>query len=171
MTLALPALPVHVAPWADLLAIATAEIGVVEVGGPNRGPGVEQYIRAAHGLPGQPWCAAFVSWCAIQMQRTYGHAWPLAPTMGCQSLADQAKAKGLRYLAPVPGAIFLLWFPTLHRFAHTGFVERVAPDGRCTTVEGNTNPAGGREGYGVFRRTRTFTPTARFIRWWLPVAA
>ena len=40
---------------------------------------------------------------------------------------------------------------------HTGFIERI-DGGLLTTIEGNTNNSGGREGAGIFRRkSRTIT--------------
>lgn len=148
---------------AEVLGVAIHEIGTVESGGANRGPRVEQYLAAAHAAPGLPWCAAFVAWCGIHS----GVPWPLAPVPGCMSLYADAKAKGCISQTPETGAVFLLWFPKLNRFAHTGFIEKSGPTpGQWVTVEGNTNPGGGREGYGVFRRTRTFPASARFIHWW-----
>ena len=155
---------------ASLIAIERGELGVVEIGGQNRGPAVEQYIAAAHGQPGQPWCMAFQSWGLLQMAKHVGRPMPIRPTMGCQAAADEAVAKGIRYLHPMVGAIGLLWFPTLHRFAHAYLVTHVLNDGRVETIEGNSNAAGGREGYGVVARLRHVAPTDRFIWWWLATA-
>ena len=85
-------------------------------------------------------------------------------TASCQALFNAATNLRLIETVPTPGAVFLLWRPTLGRFAHTGFVLGNA-QAAWNTVEGNTNPAGGREGYGVFERLRHFSPQDRFIRW------
>lgn len=147
----------------EVVSTAAHEVGVVETGGANRGPRVEEYLSAVHGVAGMPWCAAFVGWIGIHS----GVAWPLALVPGCMSLYADARGKGLVRDGPETGAVFLLWFPKLQRYAHTGFLERpgVTP-GTWETLEGNTNPGGGREGYGVFRRTRTFGPRDVFLHWW-----
>jgi hypothetical protein len=44
------------------IAKAQAAANVREVGGANRGPQVEIYLKAAGMSPGSPWCAAFVAW-------------------------------------------------------------------------------------------------------------
>ena len=151
---------------ADVLAVAIHEIGTVEEGGQNRGRRVEEYLAATHAGPGLPWCAAFVAWTGLHS----GVPWPLAPVPGCMSLYADAKAKGLVRDRPETGAVFLLWFPRLGRYAHTGFLERSGDQpGTWHTIEGNTNPAGGREGYGVFRRVRTFGPRDVFVYWWKAV--
>ncbi len=152
---------------AHVVAIAAAELGVTEVGGNNRGPRVEEYIAAGHGRPGDPWCAGFVTWCGLAMGEHTRRTWPLPRTMGCVALSEAALARGLRYKHPAEGAVFLLWFPRLARFAHTGFIEQVNPDGTCATIEGNTNDGGSREGWGVFRRRRHFSANDRFIWWWV----
>lgn len=148
---------------AEVLTMARSQLGVVEEGGPNCGKQVAEYLAATHCPPGLPWCAAFVAWCGLHS----GVPWPLAPVPGCMSLYADAKAKGLIAASPETGAVFLLWFPSLSRYAHTGFLEATGPTpGTWTTIEGNTNPAGGREGYGVFRRTRRFGPRDAFVHWW-----
>jgi hypothetical protein len=85
-------------------------------------------------------------------------------TASCQALFDAGTRLRLVQDQPAAGAVFLIWRPEYRHFGHTGFiVEKVA--GVWTTIEGNTNPQGGREGYGVFKRTRTFAPQDRFIHW------
>jgi len=49
-----------------------------------------------------------------------------------------------------PGCLFVI--TTGSGNGHTGLVEQVAGV-RLTTIEGNTNLGGSREGIGVFRRT------------------
>jgi len=144
-----------------LLNTARAEVGVVEEGGANRGQRVELYQRSVGLKPGDPWCAAFVNWCG---SKALGADWLLPMVGGCATLGDFGAKHGLLHSEPKSGAIFLLYFPKLRRFAHTGFCD-VAVSGGWQCIEGNTNPKGGREGYGVFVRTRTFKPEDRFL-WW-----
>ena len=140
--------------------LARSQLWVREIGGENRGEVVEHYLSGVGQTAGQPWCAAFVSWVGKIAVPT----WPLPLTASCQALFNAATNLRLIETVPTPGAVFLLWRPTLGRFAHTGFVLGNA-QAAWNTIEGNTNPAGGREGYGVFERLRHFSPQDRFIRW------
>ena len=128
----------------------------------NAGQAVAAMLQRT-GLPvGHPWCAAFVAHVG---HAAYGAAWPLPLTASCAALGEAAKAKKLLVTTPAPGDVFLLYYPKLGRFAHTGFVTAVRPDGTCETIEGNTNDGGSRDGWGVFARVRIFGPKDRFIRW------
>ena len=52
----------------------------------------------------------------------------------------------------------------VERVNHVGFVEHFDPvDQVVHTIEGNTNPAGSREGGGVFRRERKLSEIHRFV--------
>ena len=62
---------------------------------------------------------------------------------------------------------FFLNAPTIPEktiYLFQGIVTDVETDG-IATVEGNTNPAGGRDGYGVFARRRSSSLLYRFVRW------
>lgn len=143
-----------------VLAVARSQLWVREVGGDNRGQVVEHYLGVVGLAPGNPWCAAFVAWVgSASVPR-----WPLPRTGGCQALKEAAERARLLRDRPAPGSVFLIWRPALHRFAHTGFVVGAVAEG-WKTLEGNTNPDGGREGYGVFERVRKFAPEDRFIHW------
>lgn len=82
-----------------------------------------------------------------------------------KAIADWAlKASGL-YNTPEPGDLFLLWHQDLGRYAHVGFVDGVLAGAQFATLEGNTNPGGSRDGYGVFRRERAAVGKTAFVRW------
>ncbi|WP_246254445.1 hypothetical protein [Pedobacter foliorum] len=55
--------------------------------------------------------------------------------------------------AAAPGNVFGIYFPSLNRIAHCGFVEYVDVSW-VGAIEVNTNVAGSREGDGVYRRLR-----------------
>ena len=78
------------------------------------------------------WCASFVSMVG---QTALGSAWPLPLTAGCQVLADVATKKKILKATPAVGDVFLIWHPSMGRFAHTGFVLAVNP---IVTISGNT---------------------------------
>lgn len=134
----------------------------VRENGVNKGDAIREMLRLT-GLPeGHPWCAAFVAHCGHR-----GSAdWPLPMTAGCAVLGSAAEKQKLLKTEPAVGAVFLLYYPSMKRFAHTGFCVAKNADGSWTTIEGNTNPGGGRDGYGVFARTRSWSDKDRFIWWW-----
>ena len=160
-------LPRQSAPDVPLLAKAitkaAGEIGVLEVPlGSNRGPRVDQYLRSVGLDPAEhsfPWCAAFVYWCFDQAATALSARNPVVKTAGVLEHWNEAGAKGIHRLSTVectdnpslvqPGLIFVL--TTGSGRGHTGLVEEVRGV-FLTTVEGNTNAGGSREGIGVFRR-------------------
>jgi hypothetical protein len=149
---------------AKVLEVARQEVGVTEEPpGTNAGPRVEEYLATVGLKKGNPWCAAFVCW--VGHAAVGDDAWMPPNTGGCAALGDWAKREGVRMLKPKIGDIFLLYFPKLKRFAHTGFVAG-PPDesGKWATVEGNTSGGGSREGWGTFEHRRLFGPSDRFIR-------
>jgi hypothetical protein len=143
-----------------------------EAGGQNRGPWVRLFN---YGMDGEnyPWCAGFVSWCLDYAAFLLDLKNPLDEhTLSCDRLAEIAKHKEIFVSAtevknglvkPEPGQLFLLRHQSRKNdWIHTGFVFR-AHEETFETIEGNTNDGGSREGYGVFKRTRSFTPRYDFI--------
>jgi len=144
-----------------VLRVDSKSEGAIETGN-NRGPYVERVLAVTGNPPGDPWCAAEVADTGV---KALGKLWPLPLTASCQALANFAKAKGIRFLQPQRGDVFLLWYPSLGRFAHTGFCIQPLPDGRWLTHDGNTSGAGSREGWMKAKQKRKFKPEDRFIRW------
>lgn len=145
------------------LLIAGNEVGVMEVPpGSNRGPKVDLYL-ASVGLKANagsfPWCAAFVYWCFREASKNLGVTNPAIKTAGALDVWNLAGPKGFRRVTCAeasdtpstvqPGVLFVLSTGGGH--GHVGFVESVAGV-VLTTIEGNTNEGGSREGVGVFRR-------------------
>lgn len=132
-----------------------------EVGGPNAGPWVRLFMNGQEG-PAWPWCAGFVTW----VRRTVGCSLLSTRTFSCDllwSAAEQARIPTL--VRPTgsaakaglkQGALFMVTNPKNRSDrTHVGFVTGVSSDGETiSTLEGNTNDAGSREGYEVCRRTR-----------------
>jgi hypothetical protein len=149
-----------------VLAAARALLFVREVPKQsNAGQGVEAMLKVCGLGPGHPWCAAFTSYVG---RSALGSLWPLPLTAGCAALGEAAKAKGILVNKPLPGDVFLVWFPKLGRYGHTGFIVSVGDGVTHQCIEGNTNDGGSRDGWGVFERPRTFGPKDRFIRWQHP---
>ena len=81
--------------FAETLArTAESQVGVVEVGGNNRGPQVQAY-QSATWLTGTgwAWCAAFVCWCVLVSIRAQGmtlNGWQRPRTAGAYDLENWA---------------------------------------------------------------------------------
>lgn len=141
-------------PERDLLAIARAEIGVKEATGRNDGKRVEEYLAVVGLGKGHAYCAAFASW--VYKQAGYDR-----PRTGWSpALFPESR----RINTPAPGALFGIYFPSMKRVAHCGFVEAVRKDW-ISTIEANTNLSGARDGDGVHRRTRHIRSIFCYADW------
>ncbi len=145
----------------EALKVAISQIGVVESGGPNRGPEVDIYLKSV-GLDAAgnnySWCAAFVYWSFKKASANLNITNPLYKTAGCIKHWDNATCSKLNITAALkdpskikPGFIFIIDHGK--GLGHTGIVESVE-GGYLTTIEGNTNPGMSSNGYGVFRLNR-----------------
>jgi hypothetical protein len=138
----------------------------VEVGGDNRGPWVRLYCQGADG-PEYRWCAGFVSFVLLQAAHVAGGAAPFPYTLSCDRLGALADAAG-RFVRPadvrppVDGPAVFLCRLSDEDWCHTGFATAFG-DGSFTTVEGNTNEAGGSNGFEACRRQRGYD-RKNFIR-------
>lgn len=146
---------------ARALAVAITQIGVREQPpGSNRGPEVNGYLRSVGSPPGHAWCAAFVYWCYEQASIGAGVRNPCPRTAGVRAMWARSRSVGGAVCLPAAG-LQSAWVRPGMLFArrgtgwtgHIGFVETVS-DGFLTTIEGNTNDGGSREGVGVYRRRR-----------------
>jgi hypothetical protein len=132
-----------------------------EIGGENCGPWVRLYMKGNEG-PAWPWCAGFVCYCLDQACTSLGISMPITASVSCDWLAASAKERGLflsesavadRTAIP-PGSVFLnRRTPT--DWVHTGIVVKAERD-FFTTIEGNTNDEGSREGFEVCARVRGY---------------
>ena len=123
----------------DIVGVAKTQIGYRE------GNNNDTKYGDWYGLPNQPWCAMFVSWCAKQAD---------IPTSILEKTArahpdnfDIPYYDGASY-TPKPGDLFFK-----KGFTHVGLVYYV--DGNYFyTIEGNSNNTGSSEGVGVFSLKR-----------------
>lgn len=162
-----------------LITIATAEVGVREGGGNNRGPRIVTYQKATWLKPDAwPWCAAFVCWCIQQWLKVEGVTavvgiLPTAvdkwrpQTAGAFDYERWAKEKGLEVVPE--GADVLAGDIVIFDFSHIGIVIKDAPAKfkTLTVVEGNTNGKGERDstsGDGVWQKERARSLAKVFIR-------
>lgn len=173
-----------------LIEVAETELakGVREVGGKNRGADVEKYQACVGLRPGDPWCAAFVSWCWLEAHELQSAPW-------CSGSAVTIFHKGTRKGASAevvypdspdlaarvrPGMIWVraknpdgarsaargIWVQ-----GHCGIVVAVDATG-FTSIEGNTNSAGSRDGDGVYKKLHKWgaSDIPRTVGWFAPPA-
>jgi hypothetical protein len=146
------------------LQIAQSQLGVAEKPkGSNRGKEVNAYLASVGLLPGEPWCMAFVHWCAACAAKALdipnpiyktGHVLTFAKKTKLRTLTNksstvQAGDIGFMDFGGGKGHIFIV------TKVHTGMVE---------TIEGNSNDEGSREGYEVCERKRLKQSLKGFIK-------
>ena len=151
------------------LDTALAYVGTVERGGVNRGPRVERFLQSVGLDPGQPWCAAYVSYvldaagvrAPLDGRRRVIRSGLAARFITARSIRASEALRGVKRVPP--GAV-VVWRKGNGPYGHAGFA--VAWDGASgETVEGNTSSgrAGSqRDGDGVWRRQRRITPGSYF---------
>ncbi|UWY28808.1 CHAP domain-containing protein [Flavobacterium sp. TR2] len=144
------------------LEIAQSQIGVQEIPkNSNAGPAVEKYLKSVGLGKGYAWCMAFVYWSVKSASTELNVENPLAKTAGVLDM--YSKMAKYRVATPQPGDFFIMDFGK--GAGHTGFVEKLLPNGKLQTIEGNTNNIGSREGYEVARRyDRKISQMKGFIR-------
>jgi len=153
------ALPVEV----RALHQARSQDAVREATGKNDGKVVAAFLAAAGLRIRAPWCAAFVFWCLKKAGwKEKGPEHPASTWWW----ADWAKRQGRLIKDPRKVRRGMLFVWNRNGKGHIGFVLS-EPDskGRFRTLEGNTNSQGGREGNGVFGRTRTVAELKRYPIW------
>lgn len=155
-----------------IVEMARKEIGVTEINGTNKGPRVDEYKAATWLSPkrGWPWCAAFICWVvreaaeqagvnftrSFKRPRTAG-AWDFENWSLAQDNSTWTKKPHRGDILPGDIVVF--------KFSHIG-IALSGPDssGYVSTVEGNTDKAGSREGGGVFRKRRKLSQIRSRIR-------
>jgi hypothetical protein len=164
-------------PQAPLIEIARPYLGAREARGNRMGndPRMREIFESDWLSPGgvtdsYAWCCSFVSMCVqklIRQHNIYAHVRPprtasvsgfrtrWAPSQNC--LIFQPNNQQHR---PCRGDV------VVYKFSHIGIVDTASSRG-VTTIEGNTNEAGSREGTSVMNKTRAYAIIRCFIR--LPV--
>ncbi len=146
--------------WERALVWAASQVGVEEEPrGSNRGPQVEAYLASCGLEPGNPWCDAFVKWCLLKAVAEPDRL--TGVTGSVRRTFEHAQRLGALRHRPLRG--FLGGHLNPDGTGHIYFITGVNSDGTWQTIEGNTNTGGSREGYGVFRRRRSMTPSTFFV--------
>lgn len=163
-----------ISPQNTLAGIAAKYLGVRETGNNRAGSSNEMLeIFEADDLvingktDGYPWCAAFVSLCVQKLCQSspyYGTLTPPREPSVNRFLTLWAKQNNCLTFSPTskiytPMAGDIVVFT----FSHIGIVESVNGN-VLTTIEGNTNAAGSREGVTVARKLRNISIIRSVIR-------
>lgn len=132
------------------IATAVGEVGYIEGPADNE----TKYQKA-----NQPWCGAFVNWCAKQVALkipdcTYTPA-------GAKAFAEAKRWQLVADATPLPGDLAFYDFPAdgIDRISHIGIVEEVKANGTVIVIEGNTSPdvkGDQRNGGEVCRKIRAY---------------
>lgn len=137
--------------------------------GSNWGREVEQMLKSVGVNFPAPWCAAYVGIVCRNSCISYPYS-GFVPNWSrdvwkAKVIFDKAK-KGRSILQTElrRGDIATIYFPNLRRDAHIFIVLGVTEKGNIITIEGNTNPGGSRDGYGVFVRVRELWQVSKIIR-------
>ena len=145
----------------SLVSAALGQVGKREVGH-NGGSAVRAYQSATYLAPGDwPWCAAFVCWCfrAASLSCPVDFKLPVTP----RAYGFEAWGRSNWNLIESPSSI-LRGDLVIYEISHIGIAVRDSVEGRFLTVEGNTNPAGSREGDGVYQRERGLSFVRSIVR-------
>lgn len=137
-------------PAKQVIATATKEVGYREGRSGGHWNNDQKYSDQVPGLEWsdkQAWCATFVSWVAMKA----GAAELFPRTASCDTAGSWFKARKRWSEYPAIGA--QVFYGTPADLNHTGLVIAFDAD-TITTIEGNTNDTGSREGDGVYRKVR-----------------
>lgn len=134
----------------NFLHIAGAEVGYIEGPADNQ----TKYQKA-----NQPWCGAFVNWCAKQVSLKIPDC-TYTPN-GAKAFVKEGTWQDAEGATPLPGDLAFFDFPAdgIDRISHIGIVESVHANGTVTTIEGNTAPdtkGNQRNGGQVARKIRAY---------------
>lgn len=137
-----------------LIAIAKKEVGIFETS-KNHGVGIEKYWEATTYPDGyknrEPYCAAALCWMIEQLNHfTEKNRPKSARAFDFENWAKVQKLKLTMNPKKVKRGDIVIF-----EFSHIALaVSDSDSTGLFQTIEGNTNPAGSREGDGVYKKTR-----------------
>lgn len=150
------------------LMVLDSQVGVEE-NPSNWGPDVKKYLNAAGVNAPAPWCAALLTWALIEAgadrKKLPDNA---ASTFSWWAWAKENKLLSSRWAGAKRG-VFGFW-NARNGFGHIFAVTKVLSAFRVTTIEGNTNKAGSRDGRFVMRRERNWSLLLAYPRFgWINI--
>lgn len=125
----------------DIIGVALTQVGYTE------GRENDTKYGTWFGMPLQPWCATFISWCARQAEIPEDVLQSTAVASPHFSYFNIPYKDGKKY-TPQPGDLFFT-----KSFSHVGLVCRVEGD-KFYAIEGNGNEMGSNEGQYVIINER-----------------
>ena len=156
---------------AKYLEIARSQIGVQEIGRSNRGKQVDAYLRMVGAGLGNPWCAGLTFWCKQEAADALKVDNPFIKSAYTPDIGNFARERSILipchgpngFNKPQPGDDFLVMGPS--RFHHTGIVESAESDS-WTSIEGNSNSDGSRDGFKVAHNDgKPYASRFYWVRW------
>lgn len=145
---------------AMLVAVASSCIGVIEVGGDNRGPLVELFQGTLTTPWGEPWCLDFIQACVAYVEAVKGIKSPLPATESVLTLWNNSQQWRT---APATLGDLILWRLGDTMSGHSGIVTG-SDSLLWWTIEGNTSDSTdiNRNGDGVYAKKRAKGGTKTF---------
>lgn len=127
----------------DIIGVALTQVGYTE------GKENDSKYGTWFGMPQQPWCATFISWCARQAEIPEDVLQSTAVASPHHSYFNIPYKKGTdKDYTPQPGDLFFT-----KSFSHVGLVYRVEGD-KFYAIEGNGNEMGSNDGQFVIINER-----------------
>ena len=139
----------------ELIVEARKYIGTKEEG-TNAGVQVIEFQKAVNGKASrESWCMCFVQYLIKKIEEKNSIVSPVFKSEHVQTVWAKTPIAS-RIDKPEPGCIICWKFGETTN-GHAGIVEKVLPDGRLSTIEGNTSEGSEvvREGDGVYERNRS----------------
>jgi hypothetical protein len=151
-----------------LVALAKKEIGVEEVDGSNCGPRVNEYKSATwlDSTKSWPWCAAFICWLFRESMKDGKYTFERPKTAGAWDFENWAKSQDSSVVLKKPHKADVQYGDiVIFTFSHIG-IATSGPDndGYVSTIEGNTDGSGSREGGAVLAKKRKLSQIRSVIR-------
>lgn len=137
---------------------ARSHVGEMETGGNNRGPFFDRLLAWLGLAPGNPYCATFVSKCLVDA----GYPKSALPS-GPAAVRNWVKeAKKLGCVSEIGQRGDLIFRLQANGKGHIGFITGIGAKW-YSTIEGNTDSGGSRDGDGVYARRRPVSPPWKAI--------
>jgi hypothetical protein len=151
-----------------LVALAKKEVGVEEINGTNCGPRVNEYKSATwlDSTKSWPWCAAFICWLFREAMKDGKYSFKRPQTAGAYDFENWCREQDNSVLLKKPhGGDIKAGDVVIFTFSHIGLAIS-GPDeaGYVTTIEGNTDGQGSREGGAVLIKKRKLSSIRSRIR-------
>jgi hypothetical protein len=147
------------------------QLEVRELTGHNDGKEVEKYLTYVGRYKGDSWCAAFTSWNlnAIGVTSPPNPKSGWSPNFSIQPyiIWSLDLVKKHRSQPISPGDCFTLYYPSLGRVGHVGFILE-ENNNYFITIEGNTGLTGSRDGSGVHKYKRSKSKVYRVTNYITP---